>query len=348
MILRLSVILTILGAAAWAGVRHGDLEGPRYRWSGKAFGVCWEGAPRAIGESEVEALASLGPNSMSQTPFGWMESPTKPDLRFGKGGWWGESEAGVRETARLARSRQIATLLKPHIWIHNSWPGDVVMSSEEDWKTWFEGYRKFALHWAEFARDEKLEGYCIGTELDKTVGREKEWRALIAEIRAIYPGLLTYAANWTDYDKVPFWDALDAIGVNAYFPLSEKPCPTADELTEAWKPIAGKLKSLAETHRIPVVLTEIGYHSVCGAYSKPWEWRMRDAKPHFEDQAAGYEAVARTFFHEPWFGGVFWWKWHARRKVNTANAGDTEFTPQGKPAMAVMERHYKAASQPAK
>ncbi len=314
---------------------------PAFRWSGKALGVCWEGSPRPIGEAEMAALAEIGPNAISQTPFAWMSDPKKPVLRTGEGGWWGESEEGVRATARLARAHGIATLLKPHIWLHGSWPGEVEMSSEEDWAAWFEQYRAFALRWARVARDEGLEGYCIGTELDKTALREKEWRALIAEVRAIYPGLLTYAANWTDFEKIPFWDALDAIGVNAYFPLSEETCPEADALVAAWKPVAARMKTLSDRVARPIVFTEIGYHSACGAYARPWEWRMREAKPHPEDQLAGYEAVGRVFFGEPWFGGVFWWKWHAQpRRGRSTPGNDTEFTPQGKPALQWIKKRF--------
>jgi hypothetical protein len=48
------------------------------------------------------------------------------------------------------------------------------------------------------------------------------------EIRKIYTGKLTYAANWDDFDKVPFWKELDYIGIDAYFPLS-------DAATTKWK-----------------------------------------------------------------------------------------------------------------
>jgi glycosyl hydrolase family 113 len=318
------------------------------RWRGCALGVCWEGSPKPIGAEEMEALARHSANSISQTPFSWMRDPNAPELTFGKRGWWGESPEGIRETTRLARERGLATLLKPHVWLHGSWPGDVEMRSEADWESWFASYRRFLLHWAAFARDEKLEGLCVGTELDKTIGREKEWRSLIAEVRAIFPGLLTYAANWSHFESVPFWDSLDAIGVNAYFPLSEKSCPTADELVDAWSPIAARLRALSERVSRPIVFTEIGYHSACGAFSKPWEWSMRGAKPHAQDQASGYEAVARVFHGEPWFGGVFWWKWHAKRKNVPAKDGDTDFTPQGKPASALLAKQFRAASAPAR
>ena len=48
-----------------------------------------------------------------------------------------------------------------------------------------------------------------------------DWRRLISKFRELCPGPLTYAVNWWgDYDVVEFWDELDYIGINAFFPLT--------------------------------------------------------------------------------------------------------------------------------
>src|SRR5262245_9673860 len=105
------------------------------RWRGQALGVCWEGSPRPIEAAEVAPLEALGVNAISQTPFAFMRDPHAPEIgwKTGEQGWWGEREEGVRFLAREARQRDIGTLLKPHVWLHGSWPGEVEMRSEEDW-----------------------------------------------------------------------------------------------------------------------------------------------------------------------------------------------------------------------
>jgi hypothetical protein len=324
--------------------RGGPSEG---RWRGQALGLCWEGSPRSVDGVALDPLVKLGVNAISQTPFAFMRDPKRPELGFddpsraleGRG-WWGEHAEGIRFIAGEARERAIATLLKPHIWLHGSWPGEVEMSSEADWEAWFARYREFLLGWARLAADAKLEGLCIGTELDKTIQREREWRALIAEVRAIYPGLLTYAANWTHFEEVPFWDALDALGVNAYFPLSESAQPELPELVQAWQPIRERLASLSERVARPVVFTEIGYHPAERAFARPWEWGADGAGFLPEVQARGYEAVLRVFLGEPWFGGVFFWKWQAEKRGGR-RADASTYSPQGLPAEGVLERVYR-------
>ncbi len=318
------------------------------RWRGQALGVCWEGSPQPMEEREVEPLVALGVNAISQTPFAWMRDPRRPELSWSsergseERGWWGERAQGVRFLARAARERGIATLLKPHVWLHGSWPGDIEMSSEEDWRAWFASYREFLLEWARFAAAEELEGLCIGTELDRTLVREAEWRALIRDVKQVYGGLLTYAANWTHFEQVPFWEELDAIGVNAYFPLSTSPRPSVAELEQAWQPLRARLAGLAERHERPIVFTEIGYRPVPGVFERPWDYETR-AEPDPECQSNGYQAALRVFLDEPWFGGLFWWKWHAsasleRRRQRSSNTG---FSPQGQPAEEIVRRAYR-------
>jgi len=340
----------LLGALLLLASGHG---GPTSgRWQGQALGLCWEGSPRAVGADALDPLVALGVNAISQTPFAFMRDPHRPELGFhdplepveGRG-WWGENAAGIRFVARAAREREIGTLLKPHIWLHDSWPGEVAMESDADWAAWFEQYRAFVLGWARFAAAEELEGLCIGNELDATVGHEREWRALIAEVRALYPGLVTYAANWTHFEEVPFWDALDAIGVNAYFPLSEAPRPALEELVRAWEPVHARLGALARRTGRPVVFTEVGYHPAEGALARPWEWTVGDAGLAPECQANAYEAVLRTFLDEDWFGGVFFWKWHAEpRERRRGNPADT-YSPQGLAAAQVLARFFGARRQ---
>jgi len=45
---------------------------------------------------------------------------------------------------------------------------------------------------------------------------------LIKKIREVYRGKLTYAAEGINAKNIEFWDALDYIGIDAYFALTDK------------------------------------------------------------------------------------------------------------------------------
>lgn len=67
--------------------------------------------------------------------------------------------------------------------------------------------------------------FAVGTELD-SLATDKDptvahaWTTLIADVRKVFKGSLTYSANWYNADKVTFWKKLDYVGIDGYVPLS--------------------------------------------------------------------------------------------------------------------------------
>ena len=307
-------------------------------------GVCWEGAGK-IDSTDLDPLARVRANWISQTPFGWQRDPAAPEIRGSYdrphrwGGFWGESDEGIVATTRWAHARGIHVLLKPHIWTRGAWSGTIAMKTEQDWATWFAAYREFILHYADLAERCGVEALAVGTELGGTTKREHEWRALIAEVRNHYRGRLVYCANWAeDLHQTEFWDALDWIGVQAYYPLSKRLSPTVEELVDGWSGPLADLDQLSKIWGKPVVLTEVGYRCVDTAASKPWEWDLPGSQS-LETQARCYEALFRALPEHPLVNGVFIWKWYP----NYARAGgpeDTEYSPQRKPAEQVLAKAF--------
>ena len=304
---------------------------------GRMRGVSWVGTD-SVSMLDLEPLTQAGVTWIAQMPFGWQAGAAVPEVQLHTGSgsrhYWGESDAGILFMARRARQRGIRTLLKPHLWLRgpSSWPGDLQMNSEADWQTWFRSYSAFLLHYARLAETGQLDALCIGTELEHTVGHEAEWRALIGQVRQVYHGPLTYAANWSgEFEQVKFWDALDFIGVQAYFPLSPETSPSKARLLAAWREPLRRLEAVHKKYNKPVVFTEAGYK----AAAKPWEWpqKLDVLLPADEaTQATCYAALFETFWPRPWFGGLFVWKWYPGLQPDGPARRHSDFTPQHKPA----------------
>ena len=87
----------------------------------KHRGVCFVGGRSRPTDEAFERLAELGVDWISQTPFGWQQSPDDPNVVLRTSGrvWWGESDEGLIDAALRARRRGIRTMLKPHLWIRD-------------------------------------------------------------------------------------------------------------------------------------------------------------------------------------------------------------------------------------
>ncbi|WP_439482560.1 glycoside hydrolase family 113 [Cyclobacterium plantarum] len=306
----------------------------------KHRGVCWVGSRNPLQGGEMENLTATGVSHISQTPFGWQRHTSEPSIRWETHSekiWWGESSKGLVATIDTAQSQGLISILKPHIWVRGSWPGEIAMTTETDWQIWFDNYKSFILYYANLAEQRKLPLFCVGTELEKTSHRENDWREIIAAVKEVYGGKLTYAANFTEYEYVKFWDALDYIGVQAYFPLATGENPTLDQLLQGWKRIIPDLEKVNLLYQKPILFTELGYCNTNDAADAPWVWlnERKNAILSEEMQARCYTAFFESVWHQPWFQGVYFWKWYPESRNRSP-----DFTPQHKMAQKVMQTYF--------
>jgi len=270
----------------------------------------------------------LGARAVAIIPFLWQSSPTSPGLVRGTD----MSDDELRAAIRDAHALGLVVLVKPHVWVPNSWAGTVVMMSEQDWEEWFANYRRELNHIVDVAEEQRAEALAIGTELSQTTLRP-EWRDVIVRARSAFSGRLLYVAhNVEDAETVPFWDQLDAIGVSLYPPLGVD--SDHDYRRNTMDAIADRLDALAARKRKSIVVAEIGLRSAEGAAAKPWESaEERVTAPDPTLQAAVLSDWLAAL-HRPAISGVLIWRW-----LTDPDAGglmDTDFTVQGKPAEHVL------------
>jgi hypothetical protein len=239
----------------------------------------------------------------------------------------------------------LKVMLKPHVDIQDeTWRAMIEFDNEADWHAWFSSYTAFITHYADLAQDKGVEQFCVGCELTGTIHRKVDWENVIDDIRSIYDGPLTYAANyWPAYENVPFWDALDYIGIDAYFGLTQVYDPTLSELVQAWDPWVDEMEDFSETMNKPIVITEIGYRSIDGCNIEPWDW-WSHGEIDLEEQELCYAAACSVMLHSDWLGGLYFWSWEVDRP---GGPDDDGYTPRGKPAEDVMKDWFAPDSMTA-
>lgn len=312
------------------------------RFASKINGLSYVASPRAIDSLTVAKLSSTYANWVSIMPFGFMPSDNVPELLFNeKEQWWGERLDGAKTTIELAHKQQLKVLLKPQIWIGSgAFTGNLTMKNEKDWIKFEEQYANFILAFASLAQDTKTEMLCIGTELEDFIkARPVFWETLISQIKERYTGKLTYAENWDCWNKVAFWEKLDYIGVDAYFPISSEKTPTPKQFSEGWEKHLKALELVSKECKKPILFTEYGYRSADYTAKEPWNFNTSGTM----NEQAQYNALQGLYeacWDKDWFAGGFLWKWFPKQE-NHLGESDTQFSPQGKLAEKLVGEWYR-------
>lgn len=297
--------------------------------------VSWWYDQYSYPESDVslENLVVLGTNSASLLVTEYQDTKNSTTI-------YADSQktptlASLEHAINKMHSLGMDIALKPHIDVKDgTWRGEIYFDNEADWQAWFNSYNQFITKYAQFAQDKGLDRFIVGTELVKTSNRENDWRNIITTVRANFSGKLTYSSNWDEFQNIAWWDDLDYIGVDAYFPLTNKDNPIIDEIKAAWLPHVTKIENIQSLFNKPVLFTEIGYRSINGANKEPWKMLAVDT----QEQADCYRAALETFKDKPWFKGFYWWNWETN--PNAGGISDTGFTPQNKPAQDILSEWY--------
>ena len=246
------------------------------------------------------------------------------------------SDAALAHIVSAAHRAGLKVLLKPLLDLagDGGYRGTI---RPADPVAWFTSYTAFIGHYADLAARWDVAQLAVGAELAGVSGHRAGWLRVIETVHGRYPGTLLYAANFDEYHQVAFWDAVDLIGIDAYWKLSDRPTTDVDRLRRAWEPIVRDLTALASRTGRPILFTEAGYTSRRGSTTAPWDWTAGTA-PDEAEQAAAYQALLAGLSDQPWWAGVFWWCWDVPPAQPATDP--LGYSPHGKAAEAVVRRWW--------
>jgi hypothetical protein len=256
-------------------------------------------------------------------------------------------DAAVAAIVQRAHAAGLRVLLRPIVdSTDGRWRGSF---APRDVRAWFRSYDTMVAHYAGLARSLGVESFAVGDEFKSLSGHEARWRAIVATTRARFGGEVGYSANWDEYRAVRWWDAVDTIGVDAYFPLSAGPLSSTAAIVSRWSRFTdaagarhdylGELQAVAARYRRPIVFTEIGYRSARRTLADPW------ATGGSFDAAAQQRALQAAFSavgDRSWLRGMYIWNWHA--DPSRGGMADTAHLVQGKPAERTVTQLFTRAA----
>ncbi|MBQ6823138.1 MAG: hypothetical protein IJP27_00650 [Clostridia bacterium] len=164
---------------------------------------------------------------------------------------------------------------------------------------WFESMTERAVYYARIAERCGAEIYCLDSELDRLVECNNHWKKLLREVRKVYSGPVTSChtthTGIIDFDKTLgdknhwFYD-LDFLSLSCYH--------------------SAKVTGITKEERKADFLPQLErFRRIAAAYGKPILFGEFGSNLGPQEQADYLAAFVELFAPEPWWYGLYWWKW---------------------------------------
>lgn len=297
-------------------------------------------------EETLDEVRRLGGNWVSLTVFSRVWDTKSRAVALGFERPYEDTRAAMIRSVTQAHERGLRVLLVPHLWVESGqWRAEMQPGSDAAWDAWARSYRHMALEWASAAEEAGVDLFAVGVELRSwvTTPRAPSFVSLVREVRTVYTGPLTYAANWDDVEDTVVLGELDVIGINAFYPLHWEYGATSEQLYAGGDRVAKTVTELAKRYERPVIFTEFGYTTRKDTAIEPWLWpeQLGTVVESEHDQALAYAALLSPMRRVPGFGGTFVWRLYADIADLSQEPG-WGFSPRGKRSEAVMRSAFEA------
>lgn len=198
---------------------------------------------------------------------------------------------------------------------------------EPKWSNWFASYTDFQLHYAKIAEETGCEMFIAGCEMVQSERRADEWRKLIADIKEVYHGPVTYNTDKYQEDNVTWWDCVDVICSSGYYPIND------------WEKELDRIEAVVKKFNKPFFFSECGCMSTEGSSKVPNDWSMR-GDVNLEEQAAWYTAMFEACKKRPWVEGFCLWDWAWKQYSPCKAKCNGGYDIYEKPAQEVVKKYY--------
>jgi hypothetical protein len=285
-----------------------------------------------VSSLELGKMRAAGGNIVQFLTFAYVNRLNAPEIRMEPE----RSDRVLRGGISRAKAAGLRAMVKLQTWgpgFHDGkFSADIGMANAADWRAFMANYRLYVLRYARLAAETNTDILCIGTEMaqvSQATVITGDWRALVEEVRSVYSGPITYAAHHSEVEGIPFWDSLDYIGIDGYYPIAR--------LSAALE----SLERLSVRWNRPVIFTEAGFASSSHALTEPWRPGPYEVPPdsvRLDLQSEGWQTLLTELWRRDFIWGIYAWKWHPN--LTWGGPSNADHTPQGKPALDVIRRFY--------
>lgn len=286
-------------------------------------------------EKTYESLKVLkertGANFIILVPNGLQDTPQSEEIDFQ--GMAALDDEELEEMIAYAKSLGLRVALKPTVNCKNgTWRAhinffDIDVICEPKWSNWFKAYTEFQIHYAKLAQRCGCEMFIAGCEMVQAERREAEWRKLIADIREVYHGLVSYNTDKYQEDHVLWWDCVDVISSSGYYPIKQ------------WEEQLDRIEKVVKKFHKPFFFAEAGCMSVAGSNQVPNDWSIKGEWDE-QGQADWYEDMFLACQKRSWVGGFAIWDWPDTLYPLDTVTKQSNYAIYGKKAEKIVKKYY--------
>jgi hypothetical protein len=298
--------------------------------------------------SELDALAKTGANSVSIVGSTMQASASANALSRSA---TDTSLATLGKVIDRAHLDGLSVTLTPHVNLPTLEARTAIVPTNT--AAWFKAYTAYIVDYAKTAEAHGAEMLSLGAEMDgvATLANTQYWNDLIAQVRQVYHGKITYQAGMFAANQVGFWDKVDIISVMGYVPVASDGNVTLASAKAAWDAVPLSnwkaatfdgmspldfFRSLAVTYNKPFMFGELGYRPGDGGGVSPGDWSTK-LTPDAEEQKTLYQAFFEVFGKETsWFKGVNIWEWSDTPSATPK----VDYSLQNAPALGLIKDWY--------
>lgn len=271
-------------------------------------------------------------NMVIFAPAAWMKNAHSEEIDYCSDKTCGDEE--LCNIIRYAKELGLTVGLKPTVnCLDGTWRAHVNFFDEDvpcepKWSNWFAAYTDFQMHFAGLAQEAGCDLFIAGCEMVMSERREQEWRRLIADIRTVYNGPVSYNTDKYQEHNVTWWDCVDIISSSGYYPADD------------WENQLARIEKVVKRFDKPFFFAELGCMSLEGSKHVPNNWELK-GDVDLEGQAEWYEKMFQAVNKNPWVQGLAFWSWHDTLFEEEEALIDKGYEIYGKPALAVVKEKWK-------
>ncbi len=282
-------------------------------------------------DSFEKMLTGTGADFIILVPNGLQDTPQSEQIDFTSDATMSDEE--LIAFIKYAKSRGVRVALKPTANCKNgTWRAHINFFDEDvpcepKWCNWFASYTAFQLHYAVIAEQTSCDMFIAGCEMVQTERREVEWRKLIADIRKVYSGPVSYNTDKYQEHNVKWWDCVDIISSSGYYPI------------EDWETQLDRIERVVQKFNKPFFFAECGCMSTKDSNKVPNDWSIK-GDVDLNGQADWYNTMFSACDKRDWVGGFAIWDWGAKLYPETKADADGRYGVFAKPAEQVIKNFY--------